>query len=116
MKMINNYNNNLKFNDNEISKLLLIIYYQIFNENNNVILQYEEQIIIPFILNNYQNHYNDLNYLLIILDILYFYIKGKGKNIRNQSEYLFKLVIEHNGNIEISNLQSSLLELINLIQ
>ncbi len=115
MKMINYYNT-LKIIDNEISKLLLIIYYKIFIENNNTIGQYEEQIIIPFILNNYQNHYNDLNYLLIILDILYFYIKGKGKNIRNQSEYLFKLVIEHNGNIEISNLQSSLLELINLIQ
>jgi len=116
MKMINNYNNNLKFNDNEISKLLLIIYYQIFNENNNVILQYEEQIIIPFILNNYQNHYNDLNYLLIILDILYFYIKGKGKNLGNQSEYLIKVIIEQNGNIEISNLQSYILEFMNFIQ
>ncbi len=115
MKMINYYNT-LKIIDNEISKLLLIIYYKIFIENNNTIGQYEEQIIIPFILNNYQNHYNDLNYLLIILYILYFYTKRKGKNIGNLSEYLFKLLIEHNGNIEVSNLQSSLLEFINLIQ
>ena len=114
MKMINNYHT-LKITDNEISKLLLLIYYKIFIENNNIIGQYEEQIIIPFILNNYQNHYNDLNSLLIILDILYFYIRGKGKNIDNQSEYLFKVIIEHNGNIEISNLQTSLLEFINLI-
>ena len=114
MKMINNYHI-LKITDNEISKLLLLIYYKIFIENNNIIGQYEEQIIIPFILNNYQNHYNDLNSLLIILDILYFYIRGKGKNIDNQSEYLFKVIIEHNGNIEISNLQTSLLEFINLI-
>ena len=60
MKMINYYNT-LKIIDNKISKLFLIIYYKIFIENNNTIGQYEEQIIIPFILNNYQNHYNNLN-------------------------------------------------------
>ena len=115
LKMISNYNN-LKFKDKDILKLLFLIYYRIFIEKNNFIGNIDEQHIIPLITNNFQYIFNEYFYLLIILDLLYYYIIEKGKNIGEQANYIFKMIKEQNEKVDISNLQSFILEFINIIQ
>ena len=115
LKMISNYNN-LKLKDKDILKLLFLIYYRIFIEKNNFIGNIDEQYIIPLLINNFQDIFNEYFYLLIILDLLYYYIIEKGKNIGEQANYIFKMIKEQNEKVEISNLQSFILEFINIIQ
>ncbi len=115
LKMISNYNN-LKFKDKDILKLLFLIYYRIFIEKNNFIGNIDEQYIIPLIINNYQYIFNEYFYLLIILDLLCYYIIEKGKNIVEQANYIFKMIKEQNEKVDISNLQSFIFEFINIIQ
>lgn len=102
------------FQDLEIAKLSLNIFYRIFIENGKIFDE-KYKIIIQLLLSQFQCLINDINVLLIITDFLYFFIKNVNHINNNTIDNAIKEIESKDGNVDINEIIGLIKEISKLI-
>ena len=106
--------NNGNFQDLEIFKLSLNIFYRIFIENGKI-FDDKNKIIIQILLSQLQYHINDINILLIITDLLYLFVKNVNHINNNTIDNAIKVIESKEGNMDINEIIGIIKEISELI-